>query len=127
MLTAFSPEEQVEAFGEVYTMRLDFRAISVIEGALEMTFPTVVAHIRSGNPGYSLLSRVLWATLREHHPEVTSDQALSIVMDPGKDGGRFGLALNALLERALPITEDRKAPNPPKPRRGRSKTSAVSG
>lgn len=126
MLTAFSPEEQVEAFGETYTLRLDYRAISVIEGALDMTFPMVVAHIRSGNPGISLLSRVLWATLREHHPDVTSDQAMSIVMDQGKDGAKFGAALDALLERALPLqTEDRKPANPPK--RGRSKVSAASG
>lgn len=127
MLTAFSPEEQVEAFGEVYTMRLDFRAISVIEGSLDMSFPAVIAQIRSGNPGYGLLSRVLWATLREHHPAVTSDQALSIVMDQGKDGGKFGLALDALLQRALPVTEDRNPPNPPKPRRGRSKAFAEIG
>lgn len=127
-LVAFAPEEQVEAFGETYTLRLDFRAISVIEGALGMDFPVVVSQIRGGSPQYSLLSRVLWALLREWNPEVTIDQALAIVMDQGKDATKFGLALDALLERAFPIvTEGREKPNPPKPRRGRSKTSAASG
>ena len=127
-LVAFAPEEQVEAFGETFTLRLDFRAISVIEGALNLQFPAVVAELRGGNPPYATLSRVLWALLREHHPEVTIDQCLAIVMDPGKDGGKFGFALDALLERAFPVvTEDRKKPNPPKKRGGRSKTSGASG
>ena len=126
-LVAFAPEEQVEAFGETYTLRLDFRAISVIEGALEMSFPLVVANIRGGSPSFGMLSRVLWARLREWNPEVTIDQALAIVMDGGKDGAKFGAALDALLGRAFPITEDREKPNPPKRRRGRSKTSAENG
>lgn len=126
-LVAFAPEEQVEAFGETYTLRLDFRAISVIEGALDMPLQDVCTHIRCGNPPVGLLSRVLWAMLREWNPEVTIDQALSIVMDQGKDGVKFGMALDALLGRAFPLpTEDRKPKNPPR-RNGRSKTSAGSG
>jgi hypothetical protein len=127
VIVAFAPEEQVEAFGETYTLRLDNRAISVIEGALEMDFPTVVAHVRGGSPRYAILSRVLWALFREHHPGVTIDQALAIVMDRGDDGTKVGFALDALLERAFPLAaEDRKLPNPPK-RAGRSKSSAASG
>ena len=126
-LVAFAPEEQVEAFGETYTLRLDFRAISVIEGSLGIPLPDVVKRIRSGNPDYGALSRVLWALLREWNPEVTIDQALSIVMDRGKDAAKFGFALDALLERAFPIAEDRDKPNPPKLRRGRSKASAANG
>lgn len=126
-LVAFAPEEQVEAFGSTYTMRLDFRAISVIEGAVGMSFKGVVNQIRSGDPDYGVLSRVLWATLREWNPEVTIDQALSIAMDQSKDGAAFGFALDTLLGRAFPVvTEDREKPNPPN-RRGRSKSSAVSG
>lgn len=126
-LVAFAPEEQVEAFGETYTLRLDFRAISVIEGALDMPLKDVCVHLRGGNPPVGLLSRVLWATLREWNPEVTIDQALSIVMDRSKAAVQFGMALDALLERAFPLaTEDRKKANPPR-RRGRSKTSAENG
>lgn len=126
-LVAFAPEEQVEAFGETYTLRLDFRAISVIEGSLGTPLPDVVGRIRSGNPDYGTLSRVLWALLREWNPEVTIDQALSIVMDRGKDAAKFGFALDALLERAFPIAEGKDGPNPPKRRRGRSKASAANG
>lgn len=126
-ITAFAPEEQVEAFGETYTLRLDFRAISVIEGALDVDFPTVVAQIRGGKPCYGVLSRVLWALFREHHSGVTIDQALSIVMGKDKDSTNVGFALDALLNRAFPLPgEDRQPPNPRK-RGGRSKASAVSG
>jgi hypothetical protein len=127
-LVAFAPEEQVEAFGETYTLRLDFRAISVIEGTLDMSLRDVCVHLRSGNPPVGLLSRVLWAMLREWNPEVTIDQALAIVMTPGKEAAQFGMALDSLLERAFPLqAEGREKPNPPKSSRGRSKSSAASG
>jgi hypothetical protein len=126
-LIAFGEEEQVEAFGEVWTLRLDFHPITVIEGATSMQMPDVVAHIRSGKPAYSLLAQVLWALLREHHSKTTLNECLAIVMDKGPDGAKFGFALNALLERTFPVeTEDRKKPNPPK-QRGRSKSSVASG
>lgn len=127
-LVAFSPEEQVEAFGRKLTLRLDFQAITTIEGALNMSMPLASAHIRSGSPSYGVLVQVLWAMTREHHPDLTHNQILSIVMDPGPDGTKVGFALDALLERAFPLieTEDRKPKNPRK-RNGRSKTSAAIG
>lgn len=127
MIVAFSPEEQVEAFGQSLTLRLDFRTISVIEGALDVPFPVAVAHARASPPSYSILSRLLWACLREYNPEITIDQALAIVMDAGKDGAKVGFALDALLERAFPVaTEGKNRENPPK-RRGRSKSSVENG
>ena len=127
-LVAFSEEEQVaDAFGQNWTMRLDFHSITVIEGDTQMRMPEVVAHIRCGAPGHSVLARVLWALFREHHPEVDVNQCLAIVMDQGKDGMKFGFALDALLERAFPLPqEDRKPKNPPK-QSGRSKSSVASG
>lgn len=126
MIVAFSPEEEVEAFGEKLTLRLDFRAVTTIEGALEMQFPVAVAYARNSPPSYSVLSRMLWAMFREHHPEIGIDQCLGMVMDRGKEGAKVGFALDALLERAFPIAEDRKSKNPRK-QNGRRKTSAVSG
>lgn len=127
-LVAFSPEEQVEAFGTKLTLRLDFRAITTIEGALNMPLPMAVAHIRGGSPSYSILGQVLWALTREHHSDLTHDQILAIVMDSGPDGTKVGFALDALLERAFPLaTEGREKPNPRKRQSGRSKTSADAG
>lgn len=127
MIVAFSPEEQVEAFGEKLTLRLDFRAITTIEGALDMPMPLAVTHIRGGAPSYSILGQVLWAVTREHHQHLTHDQVLSIVMDGGPDGAKVGFALDALLERAFPLPkEDRKPKKAPRST-GRSKTSVEAG
>ena len=126
-LVAFCPEEQVEAFGEKLTLRLDFRAITIIEGALDMQLPLAVAQIRAGTPSFSVLGQVLWAMLREHNSAITLDQCLSIIMDKGTDGAKVGFALDALLERAFPIATEDKNPKNAQRRTGRSKTSAVTG
>ena len=125
-LVAFCPEEQVEAFGETLTLRLDFRAITTVEGALDLAFPVAVAHARNSPPSYSILSRLLWSCLRQHNPEITIDQCLGMVMDRGAEGAKVGFALDALLERAFPIAEDKKPKNGQR-RNGRQKTSAASG
>jgi hypothetical protein len=126
-LVAFVEEEQVEAFGHKLTLRLDFRAITTIEGALNMPMPLVSAHIRSGAPGVGLLAQVIWAMLREHNAHVTHDEALSIVMDKSNDGAKVGFALDALLERVFPLPKEDRKPSDPRKRHGRSKSSADAG
>lgn len=124
-LLAFGEEEQVTVDGQALTLRLDFRAITIMEGALQSDMPSIVANFRSGRPQLSVLGQMLWAMLREHHSEVTLDQAAGIMF--AKDAAKVGFALDALLERAFPLpTEDRKPANPRK-RRGRSKSSAAAG
>jgi hypothetical protein len=124
-LVAFGCEEQVTVDGTPLTLRLDFRAITIMEGALQSDMPSIVANFRSGRPQLSVLGQMLWAMLREHHPEVTLDQAAGIMF--ADEAAKVGFALDALLERAFPLpTEDRKKADPPK-RRGRSKTSAEAG
>lgn len=121
-LVAFGLEEQVTVDGTPITLRLDFRAITVMEGALQSDMPSIVANFRSGRPQLSVLGQMLWAMTREHHPDITLDQAAGIMF--ADDAEKVGFALDALLERAFPlVTEDRKAKNPPKPR-GRSKPSS---
>ncbi len=126
-IEAFSAEEQVEAFGEILTLRLDFHSITVIEGLLEMQMPQAALAIRSGSPSYSLLARVLWALFREHHNAMTQGQCMAMVMDKGPNAEKLGFGLDALLSRAFPLpTGDKKEKNPPK-RRGRSRTSESVG
>lgn len=127
-LVAFSVEEQAEAFGETLTLRLDFRAATVIEGALDMDLPIAVAHIRSGSCSYSVLCQVLWGLLREHHPSVTLDQCLSVVMDKGTDGAKVGFALDALLNRAFPLpAKDDDKKKPQRKPSGQSRSSVAAG
>lgn len=124
-LVAFGHEEQVTVDGNALTLRLDFRAITIMEGALQSDMPSIVANFRSGRPQLSVLGQMLWAMLREHHSDVTLDQAAGIMF--ADEAAKVGFALDALLERAFPLpTEDRKPANPRK-RNGRSKTSAEVG
>lgn len=124
-LLAFGEEEQVKVGEDTLTLRLDFRAITIMEGALQSDMPSIVANFRSGRPQLSVLGQMLWAMLREHHQDVTLDQAAGIMFS--KDAAKVGFALNELIDRAFPpVMEDRKKPNPPK-RNGRSKSSAASG
>lgn len=125
-LVAFGLEEQVQVCGETLTLRLDFRAITGIEGALERDLPTVAAVLRSGNPPITWVGQIIWFMLREYHRDVTLDQVAGIMFSE-QDGGKLGIALNALLDRAFPVvTEDKKPKNAPK-RRGRSRSSAAAG
>lgn len=124
-LVAFGEEEQVTVGDTTLNLRLDFRAITVMEGALQSDMPSIVANFRSGRPQLSVLGQMLWAVTREHHEDITIHQAAGLMFH--KEAAKIGFALDALLERAFPIvTEDRKPKNPPK-RNGRSKSSAVSG
>jgi len=130
-LVGFCQEEQVEAFGEKLTLRLDFLAMTTIEGALNGTpMPIVVAHVRSGQPSYTILVQMLWAMTREHHRDLSHSQILEMVMDTGPDGAKVGLALDALLERGFPMPkpdEEDKKPKNVRKRRGASRTSAAGG
>lgn len=124
-LVAFGEEEQVTVDGQALTLRLDFRAITIMEGALNSDMPSIVANFRSGRPQLSVLGQMLWAMLREHHSDVTLDQAAGIMF--AKDAAKAGFAMDALLDRAFPLpTEDRKPKKAPT-RNGRSKTSAAAG
>lgn len=125
-LVAFGLEEQVTVCGETLTLRLDFRAITGIEGAIGRDMPTVAAILRSGSPPVSWMGQVIWFCLREHHSDVTLDQVAGIMFDE-KDAGKLGVALFALLDKSFPLsvpTEDKKPKNG---RRGRSKSSAAGG
>ena len=124
-LVAFGEEEQVTVDGTALTLRLDFRAITIMEGALNSDMPSIVTNFRSGRPQLSVLGQFLWAVTRAHHSEITLDQAAGIMF--AADAAKVGFALNELIDRAFPIpTEDRKPKKEAKPS-GRSKTSVAAG
>lgn len=124
-LVAFGEEEQVTVDGVALTLRLDFRAITIMEGALNSDMPSIVANFRSGRPQLSVLGQMLYAVTREHHMSITLDHAAGLMFS--KDAAKLGFALDSLLERAFPLPkEDRKPKKEPRPN-GRSKSSAAAG
>jgi hypothetical protein len=124
-LASFNHEAQIKVGDETLTLRLDFRAITTIEGALQMDMPSVVGVIRSGRPPLSVLGQVLWSLLRKHHEDVSLDQAAGIMF--ADEAAEIGLQLDALLERAFPLDKEDKEPKNPPQQNGRSETSAASG
>ena len=126
-LLAFGEEEQVTVGGQPITLRLDFRAITIMEGALESDMISIIRNMRSARPQLSVLGQMLYACTREHHSDITLDQAAGIMFAP--EASKIGFALDSLMEKVLPLeTEDRKPKNPPRKRRnGRSPSSADAG
>jgi len=124
-LLAFGEEQQVVLPDETLTLRLDFGAITIMEGALDMPMPLIVAHVRNPQRQLRVVGQMLWALLRTHHPEITLDQAAGLIFAPKDVGLKVGFALDALLERAFPLVEER--PKNPPVRRGRSKSSGKNG
>lgn len=124
-LVPFGQEEQVTVFGETLTLRLDFRAITGIEGQTNYDMPTVSVICRMSDAPVSILGQVIWFLLREHHPDVTLDQVAGIMFDQ-KENAKLGVALDALLSRVFPLAEDKKPKNAPKPH-GRSRSSDGAG
>jgi hypothetical protein len=82
-LISFGDEEQVKVGDEILTLRLDFRAITVTEGLLDMPFPVIAAHARGQHRQYRVVGQLLWALLRDHHPEIGLDQAAGLIFSSG--------------------------------------------
>lgn len=115
--------EQTVAVGEdCYRLVLDFRAIDAIEGLTGVSFNSTLEEITGEAAKLGSVGRVLWGLLREHHPEVTLDQAASLMF--GDTGVLIGVAVQTLLENAFNSApaETAKGKNPPT-RRGVSPAS----
>lgn len=122
-LKAFYNEEAVQVDGETYRLVINFRAIDATESLLGgVPFNDVLEELSSGKQRLGVIGKVLWGMLREHHPDVTLDQAASLMF--GETGVAAGMAVHKLLEAAFPVAEPGKpkGKNPPK-RRGASKPS----
>lgn len=122
MLRPFSDEELVEIGGEKLRLVLNFKAIDVIEGLADQPMPVVLVQFFSSPSPMGLQGKVLWALLREAHPEVTLDEAAGVMFS--EHANRAGQAVSDLLQRAFNLGEPKKekGKNPPKPR-GASKPS----
>lgn len=122
MVKAFYNEQVVSIDGEDLRLVLNFATIDAAESLLApLTFENVVGQMLDGTAPTSTQARVVWALLREHHPDLTIDQASSLVIGPSSEA--VGVAIGKLILAAFPITEGKaKSANPPKPR-GASKTS----
>lgn len=126
MLKPFYNEATVGVDGEAYRLVINFRTIDAIESLLDRDFDTVLEELTdvSRRARHGLQAKVVWGLLREHHSDVTLDQATRLVY--GDTGTAVGLVIADLIEAAFPKAstepEKEKGKNPPKPR-GASKPS----
>ena len=123
MLQAFYNEEAVTVGGDTYRLVINFRAIDATESLLGRSYNTILGEITSPDAPLSLVGKVLWGMLREHHPDVSLDQTASLLF--GETGIKVGMAVSKLLNAAFSEAEDKpeaKGKNPRKPR-GASKVS----
>lgn len=119
-LKPFHHEQSVVIDGEALTLTINFRAIDATEQLLGRGYDEIIDEIQQPSAPVGLTGKVLWGLLREHHPDLSLDQILTLQF--GDNGVTMGLAIQQLLTAAFPTAEKEKGKNPPKPR-GASKPS----
>lgn len=123
MVKPFYNEQAVKVDGEEFRLVLNFATVDAVESLLApKTFDEIVGDLLAGTPPMSTQARVVCGLLREHHPALTLDQAMSLVAGPS--GETVGIAIGQLILATFPLAEPGKAKpaNPRKPR-GASRSS----
>lgn len=70
-----------EHAGRTYTCVLDLNAMCVLEEMFSTEMPTIVAKMQI--PSATHVRAFVWATLQEHHPEITLHEAGVLSRGPG--------------------------------------------
>lgn len=114
-------EIPVVADGVSYTLRLGMNAIVEIESSLDIGIAQVTELFAGEGLKVGNMRLVLWAALREHHPDLT-------IEDAGEIMGHIGLAetiakLGAALEAAFPNAKEDKKPSRPRKKAGTGNAS----
>ena len=123
MVRPFYHEQRVEVEGEPLRLVLNFGAIDAAESILApLTFDQIIGQMLDGSASLATQARVIWGLLREHHPELSIDQATAVVV--GSNNVAIGVAVGNLIQAAFPLKSDKEetGANPPKPR-GASRNS----
>jgi len=129
-IAIFYHEVAVAYEGETLRLALDFLALDAIESATDRSFDGILRELTTPNvePTTSLLSKVVWGLLRQHHPDITLDQVPTLLYSDASTA--IGIGMGKLLETAFPRAEPAKGKakpaNPRKPR-GASKSSSSRG
>lgn len=126
MLQAFYHEAPVQVGDDTLRLTLDFGAMDAIEGQAGRPFDAIVKDLTEQTATMSLQARVVWGLLRRHHPEISLEQAASLLF--GNQGAAVGLVIGKLLSAAFASGEEVKTEEarPRKPR-GASNGSSSRG
>lgn len=123
MVQPYYNEQAVTVGDETFRLVINFKTIDATESLLGgRSYDMILGEMLTGRPSVGTQARVVWGLLREHHPEITLEQASALAR--GEAGERVGIAIAQLLNAAFPLADEPKAKgkNPPQ-RRGASKLS----
>lgn len=79
MANAFRGEVALSYAGESYTMVMDFNALCDFEGETGKNALQCLEDMEAGNLSVTEMRALMWAGLRQHHPEVDLPLAGSIL------------------------------------------------
>jgi hypothetical protein len=117
MVQPFYNEQAVTIDGETLRLVINFRTLDAIEAQTGKDFDSILRQLTAGRKRVplSLQAKLVWGLLREHHPEVTLDEAMTLTM--GEAGETIGLAIGQLIDAAFPVAsaKEAKGGNPPEP------------
>lgn len=116
MVKAFYNEQNVEIDGETLRLVINFKAIDATEKFLGRNYGEILDELQESDCPIGTTGGVVWGLLREHHADMSIDQAATLCF--GAHSVAVGIALTELLQAAFPVAKEEKGQNPPK-RRGR--------
>ena len=122
MVQPYYNEQAVKVGDETFRLVINFKTIDATESILGgRSYDAILGEMLAGRPAVGTQARVVWGLLREHHPEVTLEQASALAR--GEAGETVGIAIAKLLTDAFPIAEEKPKGKNPRKRRGASKPS----
>lgn len=81
MANRFLGEATTKVGDKSYTLRMDFNAMCEFEDATGRDAMGAFADMESGNASVKDIRAIVWAALREHHPEATLTDAGAILSE----------------------------------------------
>jgi hypothetical protein len=106
-------EVALKAGGEAYKFSYSVNALCELEDALDQPVAKIAVSLRDpASVRWSVIRALVWAGLRDHHQDVTIEQAGDICEAAGL--GEVMVAIGAAFDIAFPENKKGKAENPRK-------------
>jgi hypothetical protein len=112
------PTKQITLNGQALTLKFGYRASATLEDLYEMPIKAVGSKLSSGD-GILLkdLEKVIFAGLREHHPDITMEGVRDLLIAEVEQGRQFGEILEETFSAFEGAAEETPAARPQKPAR----------
>jgi hypothetical protein len=126
-LKPFLHEAEVAVDGGILRLVLNFRVINQLEALLDKGMDEILGEL---NSSLSTATKFLWATTREHHPDLTLDQIAGVMCSSEHREAvqaTLGHLVRLAFNIAAPAVEGEKSRPPRKRSAGASRASSENG